>query len=138
VTEPLHIFKLPRGRRDSRRIMLVLDALPPEKDYELTLCEKKRTRSLSQNKLLWALYGQILALGGEAMGGWTKDDLHEFFLGLFHGFEKVKLFEQTRLRPMGRSSNLSKQEFSDFVDSIVRFMAERGVVLDLPDAQEWR
>src|SRR5689334_13123515 len=113
--------------------MLVLDALPAEKDYELTLCEKKRTRSLSQNRLLWSLYQQIIDRGGEAMQGWDRDDLHTFFLGNFHGWDKVKLFGQTRLRPMGRSSNLSKQEFSDYVDSIVRFMAERGVVLDLPE-----
>ncbi len=137
MAEPLHLFKLPRGRRDSRRIMLVLDALPPEKDYELTLCETKRTRSLSQNRLLWSLYQQIIDRGGEAMQGWDRDDLHQFFLGNFHGWDKVKLFGQTRMRPMGRSSNLSKQEFSDYVDSIVRFMAERGVVLDLPEG-DWR
>jgi hypothetical protein len=55
-------------------------------------------------------------------------------LGNFHGWDKVKLFNQTRLRPLGRSKNLSKTEFADYVDSIVRFMAERGVVLDLPDS----
>lgn len=138
MAEPLHVFKLPRGRRDSRRIMLVLDALPPEKDYELTLCEKKRTRSLSQNKLLWALYQQIIDRGGEAMQGWDKEDLHAFFLGNFGGWDKGKLFGQTRMRPIERSSVMTKAVFSDYVDSIVRFMAERGVVLDLPNEQEWR
>lgn len=137
MTEPLHVFKLPRGRRDCRRIMVVLDSLPADKDYELSLTEKKRTRSLSQNRLLWSLYQQIIDRGGEAMQGWDREDLHAFFLGNFHGWEKVRLFEQSRMRPMGRSSNLSKQEFSDLVDSIVRFMAERGVVLDLPE-DGWR
>jgi hypothetical protein len=137
VSEPLHVFKLPRGRRDSRRIMLVLDALPAEKEYELSLVEKKRQRSVSQNRLLWALYQQIIDRGGEAMQGWEREDLHAFFLGNHHGWDKVRLFDQTRMRPMGRSSNLSKQEFSDYVDSIVRFMAERGVVLDLPEQSTW-
>jgi hypothetical protein len=137
VGEPLHVFKLPRGRRDSRRIMLVLDALPPEKDYELTLCEKKRTRSLSQNRLLWSLYQQIIDRGGEAMQGWERDDLHEFFLIEHFGGEPKQLFERFRIQPLQRSSSLSKQDFSDFVEHIVRFMAQRGVALDLPDG-DWR
>jgi hypothetical protein len=123
-------------RRDGliRRICLMLESLPMEKAWQISVEEAKSPRSLSQNALLWALYGQIIQKGGEAMQGWTKDDLHSFFLGNFHGWDKVKLFNQTRLRPLGRSKNLSKTEFADYVDSIVRFMAERGVVLDLPDS----
>lgn len=89
-------------------------------------------RTVSQNSLLWALYGDILKRGGEAMGGWTKDDLHEFFLINHFGSTVRELFGRKRLKPRRRSSKLSKMEFSDFVESIVRFMAEQGVVLDLP------
>ena len=48
------------------------------------------------------------------MGGWTKDDLHEFFL-IDHFGENLKLFGKKRLKPMRRSSRLNKMEFADFV-----------------------
>lgn len=139
MADPVHVLTLPRGmRRDGiiRRATMILSSLPEDQDYEVSITRKKRPRSLSQNRLLWALYQQIIERGGEAMRGWERDDLHTFFLGNFHGWEKVSMFGATRMRPMGRSHNLSKQDFSDFVDSIVRFMAERGVVLDLPES-EW-
>lgn len=131
---------LAKGPRDRALAHLanVAKALPQDKAFRVTFEEYKPHRSLSQNALLWSLYSQIIAKGGEAMQGWDKDDLHTFFLGNFHGWDKAKLFGETRLRPLGRSSNLSKQQFSDLVDSIVRFMAERGVVLDLPNEREWR
>jgi len=128
-------FTLPRlMRRDGviRHIAMTLESLPADKAWRIIVEEAKNPRSLSQNALLWSLYSQVLDKGGEAMQGWDKDDLHTFFLGNFHGWQKDKLFGQSRLRPMGRSKSLSKTEFSDFVESIVRFMAERGVILDLP------
>ena len=97
----------------------------------------KSRRTNDQNALLWRLYTDILALGGEALGGFTKDDLHEFFLVDYFGAETKELFGRKKLKPLRRSSRLTKQEFSDFVEHIVRFMAERGVVLTLPGDTLW-
>jgi hypothetical protein len=38
-----------------------------------------------------------------------------------------------RVKPKKRSSRLTKQEFSDFVEAFVRQMAEHGIVLTLPE-----
>jgi hypothetical protein len=97
----------------------------------------KPKRSLSQNSLLWHLYGQILDRGGEGMRGYTKDELHEVFLEHFMGFEKYTLLGIEKTRALGRSSDMSKTTFADFVDHIVRFMAGQGVILDLPEQAAW-
>lgn len=99
---------------------------------------KKARRSNDQNALLWSLYEDILRMGGEALRGFTKDELHEFFLIDYFGSETKELFGRKKLKPLKRSSRLTKLEFADFVDHIVRRMAERGIVLQLPGEAEWQ
>jgi hypothetical protein len=93
---------------------------------------RKSRRTNDQNALLWSLYEDILRKGGEALGGWTKDDLHEYVLGEFWGWDKHEAFGRARLKPKKRSSRLTKLEFSDLLEFIVRRMAEHGIVLQLP------
>lgn len=91
-------------------------------------------RTLSQNALLWTIYEQILDKGGAAVWGFTKEDLHEFFLISHYGSEVRELFGLKRLRPVMRSSTLSKSQFSEHVEFILHFMAERGVVIETMEA----
>jgi hypothetical protein len=99
----------------------------------LAMILRKSRRTTSQNATLWMVYEQIIDRGGEAMRGFTKDDLHEFFLIDHFGGEAHELFGRRRLKPHKRSSRLTKIEFGEFLDHIVRFMAERGVVLEMPE-----
>jgi hypothetical protein len=99
---------------------------------------KKSKRTSDQNALLWALYEEILKRGGEALGGWTKEDLHEYCLGEHFGWVEHKAFGRTRMKPRRRSSRLAKLEFSDFVEFIVQRMAEHGIVLELPGDSGWQ
>ena len=96
---------------------------------------KKSRRTNDQNALLWSLYEDILRMGGESLRGFTKDDLHEFFLIDFFGSETKELFGRKKLKPLKRSSRLTKMEFSDYVEHIVRFAAERSIILQLPGEQ---
>lgn len=114
------------------RVGRLLQGLPEGKQYQVEVREHRPKRSRSQNALLWSLYTEILSRGGEELGGWSKEDLHEFFLGEHFGWVVHEGFGQRRKKPARRSSALNKQEFADLVDFIVRFMAERGVVLDMP------
>jgi hypothetical protein len=91
-------------------------------------------RTLSQNALLWAIYGEILDKGGEAVRGFDKDDLHEFFLISHYGSEVKALFGKKRLRPVTRSSTLSKMQFAEHIEFILHFMAEHGVVIETMEA----
>ncbi len=93
---------------------------------------RKSRRTNDQNALLWSVYQDILRLGGEQLGGWTKEDLHEFFLIEHFGADVREAFGRKRLKPKHRSSRLSKTEFSDFLEFIVRKCAEFGIILTLP------
>lgn len=131
---------LPRAmRRDGAiaRIGKVLSALPEDKAWRVDVCEQKPTRSIPQNKLLWSLYQQIIEKGGEAMQGWRKEEIHDFMLGEWAGWDRVEMFGRVKMRPQRRSSKLSKQDFADFLDFIAQFMAEHGVFLDMPEGDRW-
>jgi len=131
------IITVPTGQMRAAsvaRAVRMLANLPAGKQYVVEIKEKKPRRSNDQNALLWALYTQIIERGGEAMAGWTKEDLHEFFLGNHFGWQKLEGLGRPRMKPLRRSAGLNKQEFSDYVESIIRFMADKGVALDTPDA----
>jgi hypothetical protein len=70
--------------------------------------------------------------------GFTDEEIHEFFLIAYFGSETVEIFGRKKLRPLRRSSRLLKSEFSDYMDFVVRFMAEKGVVIELPGEHELR
>ena len=93
---------------------------------------KKARRSTDQNALLWALYTDAKAIGGETLGGWTTEDLHEYMLGEHFGWTVHEALGRKRQKPKHRSSRLTKTEFSDFVEFGVRRFAEHGIVLRLP------
>lgn len=93
---------------------------------------KKARRTTDQNALIHALFDDTIKLGGEALGGWTREDVKEWALGEYWGWDEHKAFGRTRLKPKRRSSRLTKQEMSDFIEWYVRTMAGHGIVLQLP------
>ncbi len=94
--------------------------------------KKGGTRSMSQNAYLWGLvYPTILEHG--TLEGWTKDDLHEYFLGEHFGWDVLEGFGKKRLKPLNRSSSLSKMEFVDYVAFIQQKAAEMGIVIPDPE-----
>lgn len=93
---------------------------------------KKSRRTNDQNALLWALYDDAIKQGGETLGGWSREDVHEFMLGEYHGWDVCEAFGRKRMKPKKRSSRLTKSEFGDFVEFVVRKFAEHGIVLELP------
>jgi len=131
-----HTFILPKLRaRDVAicNIVDVLEDLTMVEGFRVEIHEHKVTRSDLQNRTLWWIYENILRLGGETMGGWLKEDLHEYFLIEHFGSQVRMVFGRKRLVPIRRSSRLSKTEFAELVDFIYNFMASKGIVLPLPD-----
>ncbi len=115
------------------RIVDMLEDLPIDQGYRVEVHEHKGTRSEQQNRMLWGLiYPEILRQGGEALGGWLDTDLHEYLLGEWSGWETITGFGRKRIRPVRRSSRLSKFEFSQYIDFIHQKMAGFGIVV--PDA----
>ncbi len=114
------------------RINKALGVLDTDKSWTVEIDAHKPKRTTDQNSLLWSIYSDILDKGGEAMGGWTKEDLHEFFLIDYFGSKHIEVFGRKRLVPLNRSKNLPRDEFAKLVDHIVRFMAMKGVVIEMP------
>lgn len=124
-------FVIGKGGSTAEAVHL-LQTAAEQFDTEVIIKRHMRRRSEQQNRLLWSLYGDILRIGGEAMRGWTAEDIHELMLGEHFGWTEMRIGKHRRKKPARRSSVLNTNEFSDFVDFIVRYMAEQGVVLQLP------
>jgi NinB protein len=112
-----------------------LEDLPISEGFRVEIHAHKSTRSGKQNRTLWWIYDKILEYGGEAMGGWRREDLHEFMLCLHFGAEVREMGGKKLRVPSRRSSKLSKIEFAELVEHIYQFMAEQGVVLPQPDPE---
>lgn len=106
----------------------------PGKALKVTVEKYVKRRSDDQNKLLWGwVYPKVREVGGESLNGWTNEDLHELFLINWGGYEVIEFAGQKRKRPVRRSSKLSTVEFSDYIESILRFCAEQGFYIEMPD-----
>ena len=108
-----------------------------ERPQLITIEPVKKIRTLAQNAYLFGVcYPTILECGSEELRGWTKDDLHDFFLIDHFGSEVIEGFGKRRHTPLKRSAKLSKIEFSDYIAHIQLFCAERGIVIPDPEEQE--
>ena len=127
------IFFLTETERTAmaNRIMRYLLTQEVGVPLKVEISEFKRTRSNEQNAYLWGVaYPSIL----KHLPGWDAEDLHEFCLGEWSGWETLEGMGRKRLKPIRRSSRLSTREFQDFVGFIQRTMAEKGI--DVPDPNE--
>ena len=113
-------------------VSAIMELTMSGKKAKVSVGEWHDTRSNQQNAYLWGVvYPKIL----QHLQGWDADDVHEFVLGEWSGWETVEGFGKKRLRPLKRSSKLTTVEFMDFVQYIQRTMAERGI--DIPSPNEY-
>lgn len=124
------VLTLPKGERSLARVVAFLSALSKDKAWKLEVSEQKARRSDEQNRYLW---GYVYKTICERLPGWTADDVHEYCLGEWSGWETLEGFGRKRLRPIRRSSKLSTTEFSEYVAFIQQRMAEHGIYIEDPD-----
>lgn len=125
------IPKADQGRFNAiERLSKTLRSLDGEKIWDVTVAERKAKRSEQQNRYLWGVcYAELCRV----LPGWDAEDVHEYMLGEWSGWETLSGFGKKRLRPLRRSSRLNKQEFADFVAFIQKRAAEHGVFIPDPD-----
>lgn len=129
--------KDPLREHDVDRALQVIMELPRDRAHRMTVEEVKSKRSHAQNAYLWGVcYPTILKKGGETLGGWDAQDLHDYFLGEYHGWEVIEGFGRKRMKPVKRSSKLSVFEFMQYVDFIQRKAAELGIYIPSPNEGE--
>jgi hypothetical protein len=78
----------------------------------------REQRTLPQNALLWKCH----QLAAEATG-MSADELHEFMLCKFWGYEEKEFAGVVRRIPRKRSSVREKGEFSEFLEFVQSFYA---------------
>lgn len=128
---------LPRGTTLDQlqtAILQMVSNFDAKKSYVVTVEEWRRPRTNQQNAYLWGVvYPSILEGGGEALSGFTRDDLHEWLLGECFGWEVLEGLGRKRMRPVRRSSVLTKQEFTDYLMFIEIKCAEMGIIIPAPN-----
>lgn len=111
----------------------MVQGLSSDKTWAIEVTEWKKPRTNQQNAFLWGVaYPAILEGGGEALAGWTRDDLHEYFLGECFGWETLEGFGRKRMRPLKRSSALTKQEFSEYLNFLEGRCMDMGITIPEP------
>lgn len=111
------------------RVGIMLNALPKEVAFKVEVSEYKPRRSDAQNRYLWGVaYREIC----KHLPGWHAEDVHEYFLGEWSGWETVEGLGRKRMRPLRRSARLSKTEFSEYVAFIQQRAAEHGIFIEDP------
>ncbi len=116
-----------------RAVEMLLRDVTPDKAWSITVEEVKARRSDAQNAFLWGVvYPSFLEGGGEALKGFRATDLHEWFLGDMWGWETLEGFGRKRMRPVRRSSTMTKQEFSDYIAFIEQKALDMGIVIPEP------
>ena len=116
-----------------RAVSVLVRDLTPDKAWSISIDEVKPRRSDRQNAFLWAVvYPSILEGGGEALKGFRATDLHEWFLGDMWGWETLEGFGRKRMRPVRRSSTMTKQEFSDYIAFIEQKALDMGIAIPEP------
>lgn len=108
--------------------------LPTDKPFAVTVEVWKKPRTHQQNAYLWGVaYPAILEGGGEMLRGWSRDDIHEYMVGEFGGWEMLEGFGRKRMRPVLRSSRMTKQQFSDYLDWLSGKCADMGIIIPEPN-----
>lgn len=105
-----------------------LDRLPADKSWRVEVKRESARRSDAQNRYLWGVaYAQLAKATGQ-----PAEDWHEYFLG--EHWETVEMLGRRKLRPVRRSSRLTKSEFAQHVEFIQARAAEHGIYI--PDPNE--
>lgn len=94
----------------------LLDTFEEGQLLDVTIEKESKPRSLSQNRLLWALFEEIDKIMGNGSKDYTK------WLVLCHiGHCDEHLFKGVTQKFPRTTSKLSKAEFTELVEKIIRF-----------------
>lgn len=128
---------------DLARVVEALEALPNERTWRVSIEQAKAERSDSQNAYLWAVPNKLLS----DATGYESKEVHEFLCGTYFGWKDRKVpktprnpsgLESVPVRTTttdenGNRSVLSKSAFAEYVEFVIRFAADKGVVVPPPD-----
>lgn len=113
-------------------LLSVLTKLDCEKSWDVVIQKHKKKRSNMQNSALWGVAYKAIS---EETGN-SKEDLHEYFLGEFGGWEDVEVMGVIKARPTLRSSKMDTKTFKEFYEFIQMRASELGYYVPSPNEYE--
>lgn len=120
----------------AQAVAVLVRDIDESKAWQVTVEEFKKPRTNQQNAYLWGVvYPAILEAGGEMLRGWLADDLHEYFLGEIYGWETLEGMGRKRLRPLKRTSRMTRSEFMNYLEEVSQRCANIGIVIPEPSYQ---
>lgn len=123
----------PKGTTAAAIASAVAAVITEDQSWQVTVEPFKRPRTNQQNAYLWGVvYPTVIEAGGETLRGWTAEDLHEYFLGEIYGWEVLAGMGRKRMKPVKRSSRMTKIEFMDYLEQISQRCAELGIIIPEP------
>jgi hypothetical protein len=106
----------------------------------VTLSRIHERRSSAQNRMLWAIYTQVLAglrelaaEVGERCPFKTTEELHGAFKYLFLGTSVVKVAGSEMELP-ATTTKLTVEQFSSYVEQVIKWAGERKIYIELEAA----
>jgi hypothetical protein len=102
---------------------------------KITIEERKKVRSLSQNAFYWGcIIPPIVTLLREYGNDVDGDDTHEFLMENVGKLNKnIVLLDGEVKTVSGSSAILKPMEFEEYLTKVRSFAAEHGVILPLPN-----
>lgn len=114
-----------------RRAIGLIQNLDLSKDWQVTIEPRKKKRTLSQNRLMWAWINGVAAAVREHTG-MDADDVHEFFKAKFLTPRLIELGGE--VVEHRTTTTLTTAEMTEYMDRIYAFVtSELGILLPLPE-----
>lgn len=117
----------------AQAVAVLVRDIDETKAWQVTVEEFKKPKTSQQTRFLWGVvYPAILEAGGEMLRGWSADDLHEYFLCEIYGAETLEAFGRKQVRPLKRTSKMTRREFMDYLEQLSQRCANLGIVIPEP------
>ena len=121
----------PKGTTEPQMVAAVarmVQGLDPARVWSIEVTEWKKPKTNQQSRYLFGVvYPMIMEAAGESLRGFTREDIHEWLLGEIWGWETLEGFGRKRLRPLKRTSRMTKEEFTEYLYGIENKCIELGI-----------
>lgn len=108
-------------------------------EFDLIIKEKHKRVSLDTHGYY---RGGIIkeCLQYEMFGGWTEDDVHDFFADQFLHYYKTLIINHDdndktycNVRKVISTSSLNQKDMNEFIEKVIGWLAEHGIVIHSPE-----
>ncbi len=133
-----HYGKIINGKKIYYNHDLYLESVKALEGFEFEEVLKEKHKKVSEDAFGY-YYGGVIgeAMKYEMFGGWSKDDIDDFFSSLFLTYNKTlcliddngKQIFHTIKKVESKSSGFSSKKMKAFTDKCIQWLAENGIVV---------